>query len=136
VVEFALRLIEVYKCFALHDAVLKTLQHPLPTIRLQALQTLKEISNSTTVATLLQHFTGACKEEQIQILDMLKGLSTGNRELHFLTTLLKHQDEVIRYRAMYLIQQISPAWSNVVIRHIKNNPSFTYILSSLEKKAV
>lgn len=136
VVEFALRLIEVYKCYTLHPAVVKTLQHPSLMIRLQALQALKEINNGTTLPTILYHFTAACKEEQIRMLDMLQEIGAGIREIHFLTTLLQHQDEAIRYRAIHLIQQISPAWSNVIIRRIKGNPSFTYILSSLAKKAV
>ncbi len=136
VVQFALRLIEVFKCYSLHDAAVRSLQHASSNVRLQALQVLKEISNDSTMTVLLEHFEGASKEEQLAILAMLKELGAGDRELSFLTTLLQYSDEAVRYRAMYLIQQINPDWSRVVIRKIKDNPSFTYILSSLEKEAV
>jgi hypothetical protein len=63
-------------------------------------------------------------------------MDAGKQEMTFFTTLLRHNEESIRYRAVKLIRRISPAWSTVVIRHIKDNPSFTHILSSLEKEAV
>lgn len=136
VVEFALRLVEVYKCFDLHDAVVHCLQHPAVAVRLQALLALKEIAGESTSAVLMQHFAAGTKLEQVCLLDILMALGVGNRQVGFFTTLLQHQDAAIRYRALYAIQQASPAWSSVVVRHIKDNPSFTYILSTLEKKAV
>lgn len=136
VVEFALRLVQVYRCFDLHDDVLASLLHPAESVRLQALHALKEISNPSTTPALLQHFPVAGKQEQLLILDLLLTLETGNREVCFLTSLLKHQDEAIRYSAMYAIQQLSPAWSSHIVRRMKDHPSFTYIFSSLKREAV
>ena len=136
VVEFALRLVEIYKCYELHDVVLQSLRHCSATVRLQALQAVREIYTEATPALLVQHFDGAGREEQLRILDMLLDIEAGSSEVGFLTSLLQHPDEAIRFRAMRGIQQLSPAWSARVIRQVKDLPSFTYILSSLTKQAV
>jgi hypothetical protein len=136
VVAFALRLIGGYKCYDLHTAVEHCLQHPCSIVRIEALLALKEISNNTTAGVLRNHFVKASKEEQLLILGLLPQVEGFDRQLAFLTSLLQHNDEAIRYRSLQLIQQISPAWSTVVMRQVKDNPSFTYILSSLNKKVV
>lgn len=136
VVEFALRLITIYKCHGLHDEVTALLQHSSAAIRLQALQALKEIGNESTSDFLLQNFPAASREEQLITLDMLRETGGSNKEMQFLTTLLKSDDEAIRFRALQAMQKLSPAWSAVVIRRMRDHPDFTYILSLLEKQAV
>lgn len=135
VVEFALRLVEVYKCFALHDAVVKCLHHSSPVVRLQALQALKETGDHATCKVLLQHFDGSSKEEQLAMLDVLPALEAGNSELSFLSSLLLHPEEAIRYRALNLVQQICPKWSTEVNWRISDLPA-RYLLFSPEKRAV
>jgi hypothetical protein len=100
------------------------------------LQALKEIAGENTIVVVLKHFPDAGKQEQVLILDVLVEGSVGARELAFLTTLLQHPDEAVRYRAMQLIRQVSPAWSKAVTRQISNTPSLTYLLPSLQKEAV
>ncbi|NTS40592.1 hypothetical protein HRG84_06710 [Flavisolibacter sp. BT320] len=136
VVEFALRLVAIYRCHELYDQTVACLQHTSPVVRLQALGALKEIYNETTLPTLLQHFDKSGKGEQIAILDLLSAIGAGSGEIGFLTVQLQHADEGIRYRAMQLIQEISPAWSSQVMLHMKNNPSFAAILPILQKQAV
>ena len=136
VVEFALRLVEVFRCHGLHDEVLACLQHSSPAVRLQALQTLKEIQNDSTANALLQHFAQATRPEQLQIIALWKEAGSGNEVLRFLTTLLQYDDEVVRFRAIEAIQQISPAWSSSVIKQVQGHPSFTNFLSLLQKEAV
>lgn len=136
VVEFALRLVAIYRCHELHDLTIACLQHPSPVVRLQALGAAKEICNETTLSTLLQHFDKAGKSEQVAILEMLPDIGAGTGEISFLTQQLQSADEGIRYRAMQLIQEISPAWSSQVMLHMKDNPSFAAILPILQKQAV
>lgn len=136
VVEFALRLVEVFRCHALHDEVMTCLQHHSPSIRLQALQALKEVQNDSTANALLQYFAQATRPEQLQIIALWKEAGAGNEVLRFLTTLLQHDDEVIRFRSIEAIQQISPAWSSSVLKQVQGHPSFTNILSLLQKEAV
>lgn len=136
VVAFALRLVGIYKCFELYQEVIACLEHTSPVVRLQALQAAKEIYEDTTLPVLLHHFGAASKEEQLAILDMLSELGAGVGEISFLTSLLHYKDERIRYRAMQLIQQISPSWSSQVWLQVKDNPSFTSILPLLQKQAV
>jgi hypothetical protein len=136
VTEFALRLIEIYKCFDLHDVVVQCLQHQSLSVRLQALQALKEMGNDSTPAALVKHFSIASKQEQTEIINIL-GETGGNSHLvDFLTSLLQHEEEAIRYHAMLAIKRISPVWSTIVMKQMKNDPSFTNILSTLEKEAV
>jgi hypothetical protein len=136
VVEFALRLVGVYHCHSLHDDVMACLQHSSPLIRMQALQALTEIHNDSTASVLLQCFPQVTKQEQLQMLALLRETGAGKEELHFLTTLLEHEDEAIRFRALQAIQQLSPSWSSTVIKQVQGHPSFTNILSLLQKKAV
>ncbi|HEV7330359.1 MAG TPA: hypothetical protein VGN63_04910 [Flavisolibacter sp.] len=136
VVEFALRLVAIYKCHELYSQTMACLQHASPMVRMQALQAAKEIYDDTTLPRLLLHFDKATKGEQAAILDMLPEIGAGSGEIGFLTTLLQHDDDGIRFRAMQLIQQISPAWSSQVMLHVKDNPSFAAILPLLQKQAV
>lgn len=136
VVEFALRLVEIYKCFGLHNEAATCLQHSSAVVRTQALHALKEIGDDTTATFLLQAFPTVTKAEQITILEMLADTATGRNVLTFLTSLLKNDDKAIRLRAVQAIQKISPAWSSVVIRQIQENPQFTHILPVLQKEAV
>lgn len=136
VVEFALRLVGIYKCHELYNEVIACLDHPSPVVRLQALQASKEIYRETTLPALLHHFGSATKEEQLAILDLLPEVGAGVGEISFFTSLLHYKDESIRYRAMQLIQQISPSWSSQVLLQVKDNPSFASILPLLQKQAV
>jgi hypothetical protein len=136
VVEFALRLVEIFKCYDLHTETVGCLQHASALVRLQALQTLKEIPNETTAAALMLQFPQATKQEQLEILSVLNETETNTGLINFLTSLLHHADEAIRFRAIEALQRISPVWSMKVIKEIKTNPSFTYILSFLDKQAV
>lgn len=136
VVAFALRLVGIYKCHELYREVIACLEHTSLAVRLQALQAAKEIYEDTTLPALLHHFGRATKEEQMTILDMLPELGAGVGEISFFTSLLHYKDERIRYRAMQLIQQISPSWSSQVLLQVKDNPSFASILPLLQKQAV
>lgn len=134
VVEFALRLIAVFKCYDLHDAVMTCLEHPAQNVQAQALEAAREISNDQTNALLIELYSNCTREMQLQVLDMLADTG-GHAELRFFSSLLPHPDEAVRFRVVRGIQKISPAWSTEVIRSIENDPSFTYILSTLRKTA-
>lgn len=136
VVEFALRLVEIFKCYNLHDDVATCLSHSSLSVRLQALHALKEIGDDSTGVVLLQYFQTVSRQEQLIMLQMLPETSVGNHALPFLTSLLKSENEAIRFRAVQAIQKIGPAWSSVIIRQIREHPQFAHILSMLQKQAV
>lgn len=136
VVEFALRLVAIYKCHDLHDEVVESLRHPSAAIRLQGLQALREIYTDTTTEALLQAYPLLGRPEQLAIVAMLPDLSASENALRFLTALVQGEDDAIRYHALHAIQQISPAWSSKVIRQLKTNPSFIPLLTHLQKEAV
>ncbi|MDQ3278614.1 MAG: hypothetical protein M3Q06_09820 [Bacteroidota bacterium] len=136
VVEFALRLVAIYKCHELYNEAVACLEHSSVLVRLQAIQVSKEIYEESTLPALLHHFGSATKEEQMAILNLLPEIGAGTGEISFLTSLLHYKEEGIRYKAMQLIQQISPSWSSQVMLQVKDNPSFTSILPLLQKQAV
>lgn len=136
VVEFALRLTAIYKCYGLYSDVLNCLQHASLPIRLQALQALKEVAGQNTSGALLQHFSNASREEQREILTLICEIGDGNEEVSFLTSLLHHPDEAIRFHATKGLQQISPAKPSVTLKDAKIPAAPTYFLSTPEKKAV
>ncbi|HET7896874.1 MAG TPA: hypothetical protein VFL47_04375, partial [Flavisolibacter sp.] len=124
VVEFALRLTEIYKCYTLHDDVLACLQHSSAAVRRQALFALREIYNDSTTAALIHHFSTAPKQEQLLILDLLGETGSGDTEMCFLESLQQCKDEMLRHRAAEAVQKICPASTSVTL------------LSSLSKQAV
>ncbi|WP_121352651.1 hypothetical protein [Flavisolibacter nicotianae] len=136
VVEFALRLVEIYKCHDLHNEVVNSLRHDSAAIRLQALQALREIYTDNTAEALLQAYPLLNRPEQLAIVAMLPEVGGSENALRFLTTLVQGEDEGLCFHAMHAIQQISPAWSSQVIHQLKTNPSFIPILTHLQKEAV
>lgn len=132
VVEFALRLTELYKCYGLHSEVVTCLQHPSAVVRLQALHALREVYNDSTTAALLHHFTRAGQQEQHAIVDMLGEIGTAD-EICFLTALLGSSDESLRYRASQALHQLDPTQSDQLTN---TGPACLPLLSPLTKKAV
>lgn len=71
VVEFALRLIEKYKCFTLQNLIIDLLNSPNQNIVSQAIQTLNEIADEDTATLLIPYFdmlAGIHQHELLQII--------------------------------------------------------------------
>ncbi len=120
VVEFALRLIEKFKCYDLHQIVIDLLRSTSATVRQQALHCLKEIPEDNTVALIVEVFRELSKSEKLQALEIIQ--EHGKQEqLNFLTTLVHNSDESIRFHALNTIEKISPAWRKMIeAKSIKN----------------
>ena len=134
VVEFALRLAENYKCYEVHNHVALCLQHSSMAIRRQALRTLKEICLESTAKIVEEHFSIAEKEEQLCVLEVLRHIG-GAEQLPFLVSLLRQDNDSVKYAAIKLIQQWSRNWYELAQPYIDGSQSPLYcIITELKKE--
>jgi hypothetical protein len=129
VVQFALRLIEVYKCFDLHEEAIACLGHKSADIRIQALRAIKEIATEGSFNWLWPHFNRSTKQEQLLLIEIFAELST-IESIRFLKSLHEFADETVQHKANSLLQMMNIGNEN------ENDPSLTYLLSPLQKQVV
>ena len=98
VVEFALRLIEVYKLYDLHPQVLNCLSHTSLEVRKKAINALNEIYQPDAAANLINQFHTEEKELQLLTLQLFEVHATEN-ELPFLLQCLSHATTEIKAAA-------------------------------------
>lgn len=108
VVNFALRLVEIYQQFDYYDEVKECLSHPSMSICERAIITLNNIGNETTPDLLIKYFPGYDASLQIQILKILQADGNENH-LPFLFSLINHPDDSFKLEAAKAILNINPA---------------------------
>jgi hypothetical protein len=133
VVNFALRLIEIYRQYDLYDQVKSCLSHPSRIICKSAVTTISQISNENTPDLLIAHYQDYDAFTQIKILKILQADGTEN-QLPFLLSILNHRDDSYKLEAVKAIVNISKTgveeiekivdkslfpW-NVILSQIKN----------------
>jgi len=106
VVNFALRLVEIYRLYDFYDEVKNCLSHNSMTICKTAVVTISQISNETTAQLLVAHYHGYDALTQLKILEILQVEGTKN-ELPFLFSLLNHADDSYKLQAAKAIVKIS-----------------------------
>jgi len=131
VVQFALRLIEIYRCYELHDDVAACLRHVSDVVRLQALRAMKEIASDTSFNFLWPLFSRCTKPEQLLLIDLFGEIGTAECS-RFLATLINANDESIRHKATVLLEQLKP----MVVKAEEKPTAPTYFLSPVQKKVV
>lgn len=87
VVEFALRLIEIYQRHEFYDDVAQFLSHSSPEIRMQAIITLGKISNEKTAGLLKDIYSISDSSSQLLVLKTLRVLGAEKESLLLLTSL-------------------------------------------------
>ena len=103
--EFALRLIKRYSIMELHEEVAACLQHPLRTIRMQALETIREIATEETPAILQQTFEGKSAEEQVLVVCLLTEIATPE-QTRFFQRLVHHEDVRVKALAAAVLKPV------------------------------
>ncbi|MBK5272352.1 MAG: HEAT repeat domain-containing protein [Bacteroidia bacterium] len=106
VVEFGLRLVEVYQLYEYYDLVKKCLSHTSLSICKMAVVTISKISNETTAATLIDYYTNSDSSIQLLILQILQIIGT-EIELPFLLSQLNHADDSFKLEAAKAIRKVS-----------------------------
>ncbi len=105
VVEFALRLIEVYRIYDLHDEVIKLLKHPEESIRIKAIDSLCEIQKDNTAHIMVENFRQENNPVQFAILKALQKAGTED-EIPFLSRYLLHEENDFKMAAARAIRNI------------------------------
>lgn len=134
VVEFALRLTEVYKLYDLHDEVAACLSHTNKTVRQKTIQSLKEIGQPASAAILAQQFHKESPDLQLRILDSLRHIGTSN-ELPFLIDCLSLPQNAIKASAARAIRTIEPNGLSLVKQRVdKQAYPWPILLPQLEQE--
>ncbi|MEO8721856.1 MAG: HEAT repeat domain-containing protein [Ginsengibacter sp.] len=133
VVNFALRLIEIYRQYDFYNEVAICLSHPSISICSRAVITISTISKETTADLLIAHYDTYNESTQITILKVLQVIGTEN-QFPFLLSILNHHDDTYKLQAVKAITTISKAgiekiekvidkslfpW-NIILSQIKN----------------
>ena len=107
VINFALRLVEIYRQYDFYDEVKECLSHSSMSIRKRAIMTLKHITNETTPDLLIKYFPDYDASLQMEILKILQ--TDGNENhLPFLFSLINHPDDSFKLEAAKAITNINP----------------------------
>lgn len=92
VVQFALKLADIYQQFHVHDRVIMNLGSENEKIRYQAIKTLGKIGNETTAQVLKHQYSQETRGIKLEIIQQLAFIA-GNDDLPFLVDRLKEEEE-------------------------------------------
>jgi hypothetical protein len=106
VVNFALRLVEIYQQYDFYEEVKSCLSHSSMSLCQNAVATIINISNETTADLLVACFEDYDATIQLKILKFLQSDGTEN-QLPFLLSVLKHPDDSYKLEAAKAILKIS-----------------------------
>ncbi len=106
VVNFALRLVEIYRLYDFYDEVKHCLSHNSYTVCKTAVVTISQISNEGTAGLLVTHYPGYDTSTQIKILKILQVDGT-KEQLPFLFSLLNNADDSYKLEAAKAIVKIN-----------------------------
>jgi hypothetical protein len=117
VAEFALRLVEEYRIYDLHDEVAALLVHPAELVRLKAIQSICEIRGENTSGALLKNFESQSPAVQFAIVKALQQTGTQN-DIAFLTILLRHERDDFKMAAARALRNIDITGFSIIEKAI------------------
>lgn len=106
VVQFALKLADIYLQFRVKDIVAQCLKNDSDKIRYQAIKTLGKIADSDTSEILRQQYPNETTGNKIAILKQLAVIG-GEEDITFLTELLQEKDERLKLESARALVTIS-----------------------------
>lgn len=133
VVEFILRLIEMFKLYDCQDIVYPLLEHHNKDVRLQVLKVIREIQDESTAYFLERSFNGRDLQEQEMILDILS-IAGSEEQIPFLLSLLDSPHEIIQYKTLCCMKRIHPGSTEQTFNLLEQNPLFHHILPILKEQ--
>lgn len=120
VAEFALRLVEVYRIYDLHDEVIKLLKHPEELIRIKAINALCEIQQDNTAHIMVENFRQENNPVQMAILKALQKTGTES-EIPFLSRYLLHEENDFKMAAARAIRNIKTDGLTIIERSVDSS---------------
>ncbi|QNA46191.1 HEAT repeat domain-containing protein [Lacibacter sediminis] len=134
VVEFTLRLVEVYKLYELYPNVIACLHHPAKIVRKKALAALNEIYDSTANELLVEMYTKEDADVQVQILKLLQEHG-GEAEQFFLLQQLIHPQQEIKVAAARAIFHTQPEAERLLKQQVdEESYPWTVLLPQLKQE--
>lgn len=135
VVNFALRLIEIYRQYNFYDQVLHLLFNSSNSISRNALITLSHIINETTIDFLVKYYHDFHPELQIQILKIIQ-IHGNEEQIEFLISLLNDEDNSVNLEAAKAIFNINSSGIEKIKESVNHNSfPWTTILPQLKLQA-
>lgn len=136
VVEFALRLIEIYQLHDLQPAVIDALSHQAPVVRKKAIAALHEIYQPGAAVHLIRLFQKEDKELRLLILKLFE-VHGSESELPFLLECLTHKTIDIQVAAAKALSQIQPNGIGYIEqRVVSTDYPWTVLLPQLKKEGL
>ncbi len=131
VVQFALKLTEVYQQFRVHQEVVLCLHSDNHKIRNQAIKTLGSISHEDTVAILRQQYPTENTANQLEILKQT-GINGTEEDIEFLKTRLYEEDDSLKLEAGRAIIAINPGHIAALNHIAEHNPIIHSITNQIK----
>ncbi len=116
VVIFALKLVQNYHKFELHNLVAGCLNHPDADVKQQAIITLGDIYNEKTPDLLISKFLRFDMMHQIAIIKVFKNIAS-EKEIPFLTDQLDHKNAEVVLQAARALAKIGPEGVKVLTNY-------------------
>ncbi|HYM95183.1 MAG TPA: HEAT repeat domain-containing protein [Chitinophagaceae bacterium] len=136
VIEFALRLVEIYQRYEFYDSVVQCLSHSSVSICNQAVITLGKISNEKTAGLLIDIYPGSDLSLQFHILKILQNIGAEN-EIPFLLSQLNHANDSFKCEAAKAIKEINVSGIERVEKSVDNTAKpWNIILQQLKMEGV
>ena len=134
-VEFALRLVEVYKLYELYPNVIACLQHPAKMIRKKAIVALKEIYDPAANELLVAMFPEEDADVQLQILKLLQEHGSEAEQV-FLLQQIFHTQQEIKVAAARAFYHTQPDAEHLLKQQVNEDSyPWTVLLPQLKREA-
>lgn len=129
VVQFALKLADIYLQFQVHDIVVQCLKNDDDKIRYQAIKTLSKIADTQTSAIYREQYANETTGNKIAILKQLAVIGS-EEDVPFLTALLQEKDERTKLETARAIVSIS----NTGWKTLEENTQHNEVLMAIGKQ--
>ncbi len=120
VVLFALKLVEIYMQYEVHDVVIQKLSAEDESIRYHAIKALGTISGNDTAAILISYFNQETTTNKVEILRQLS--SAGNSgDYSFLLSLLHNENNTVKLEAIRTLMKLNGSSYEVTTEESSEN---------------
>lgn len=133
VVQFTLKLAEIYQQFAFHDDVVDCLSHDIEKIRRQAIKALGKISNDETAGILRGQYSGETMYNKRLILIQLAEIGTDD-DVNFLLDVLDEHDDILKLESIRAIMSISDDGLSIISENATGNEPVSDMVRQVKKE--
>lgn len=133
VVQFALKLADIYQQFDAHDVIVSCLDDDAEKIRRLAIKTLGSISTAETASLLREKYAGETVANRRMILTQLADIGS-DEDVTFLEHKLAEPDDQLKLEAVRALVKISSENWKLLAKHTSNNAVLDEISRQVKKE--